>query len=333
MKKTLRIALTLFLILGLTNGLVAQAESTATLYADFSYGDVEAENLVEQYELNYDGELTADLLTEGLSDLTGLDFDIDSFAETDDGLSVDWAAESTLLSGLDDREQVEGFFFYDVDSLSWFMMDSLLRTLKENLGVENIYYTMDGGEDLHLPALGYAQTFPADIPYMGSAFYAAHDNDDALAVSIESPLILVETIAFDGMQADSSAAVEGGYRFDDVTADGIVRSTNMAFSNPPDVTMSGEAYAEYCIERMQGDEPFSNVRVFEDEGYAIQFSYPVMLCYWDVGANEDLRTNIALVIPTDTHTYLYRLSVSADFYDEMHDEVQSVFSGLMLEDL
>ena len=90
---------------------------------------------------------------------------------------MDWAADSTLVAGLDDREQKEEFFFFDYDSQCWFMMDSLWRTLTENLDAENIYYTMDGGQELVLENLSSSiNTFPSDVPYMGSGFYAAHDD-------------------------------------------------------------------------------------------------------------------------------------------------------------
>ena len=90
---------------------------------------------------------------------------------------VGHTADSTLVAGLDDREQKEEFFFFDYDSQCWFMMDSLWRTLTENLDAENIYYTMDGGQELVLENLSSSiNTFPSDVPYMGSGFYAAHDD-------------------------------------------------------------------------------------------------------------------------------------------------------------
>lgn len=84
---------------------------------------------------------------------------------------MDWAPDSTLIAGLDDREQKEDFFFFDEESLRWFMLDSLWRTLTENLDVTEVYYTMDGGEKLTLVGLNPVDTFPAEEPYKGSAFY------------------------------------------------------------------------------------------------------------------------------------------------------------------
>ena len=149
---------------------VSEAESTRidVLYAVFSAEDV------KEYPIEYTGaKKTAEELAHELSELTGLDFIITA-SKADDGWIVDWAADSTLVAGLDDREQKEEFFFFDQDSLCWFMMDSLWRTLTENLDAENIYYTMDGGQELVFEELYSVNEFPYDIPYMGSEFYYAH---------------------------------------------------------------------------------------------------------------------------------------------------------------
>ncbi|MGN0665619.1 MAG: hypothetical protein ACI4KF_03735 [Huintestinicola sp.] len=148
------------------------AESTQTdvLYAVFGAEDV------REYPLEYTGDKkTAEELANELSGLTGLDFNITA-SKTDDGLIVDWAADSTLRAGLDDRVQKDEFFFFDHDTLSWFMMDSLWYTLTENLNAENIYYTMDGGKELFSEELYPVHEIPSDVPYMGSDFYAAHSD-------------------------------------------------------------------------------------------------------------------------------------------------------------
>ena len=149
----------------------AESNHTDILYAVFYTDDV------KEYPITYTGaKKTAEELAHELSELTGLDFTITA-SETDDGWIVDWAADSTLVAGLDSREQKEEFFFFDYDSQSWFMMDSLWRTLTENLDAENIYYTMDGGQELVLEKLSSSvNAFPSDIPYMGSGFYSAHED-------------------------------------------------------------------------------------------------------------------------------------------------------------
>ena len=146
----------------------AESAQTAVLYAVFGAEDI------KEYPIEYTGtQKTAEELADELTGLTGLDFTITA-SKADDGWIVDWDADSTLVAGLDDREQKKEFTFSDQDSMRWFMMDSLWRTLSENLDTENIYYTMDGGQELVFEELYPVNEFPADIPYMGSGFYDAH---------------------------------------------------------------------------------------------------------------------------------------------------------------
>ena len=147
--------------------------TTTTTQTDILYAVFGADN-VKEYPIEYTGEKkTAEELAQELSKLTGLDFNITA-SKTDDGWIVDWAVDSTLIAGLDNREQKEEFYFFDCDSLNWFMMDSLWQTLTTNLNAENIYYTMDGGKELTFEELYPVNEFPSDIPYMGSEFYFAH---------------------------------------------------------------------------------------------------------------------------------------------------------------
>ena len=146
-------------------------QKTAVLYTNMTTGSDSPDIRAHQWE--YSGELNAKVLADGLSELTGLDFVI-TVSNVNDGLSIDWAANSTLLANLGAREQKEDFRFSDADSMRWFMMDSLWLTLTKNLKVENIYYTMNGGKDLAFDELYPVQTFPPDLPYMGSAFFFAH---------------------------------------------------------------------------------------------------------------------------------------------------------------
>lgn len=131
--------LSVFLAAAMLICLLAACGSTQTdiLYAVF-YADE-----VKEYPIEYTGaQKTAEELAQSLSELTGLDFTITA-SQTEDGWIVDWAADSTLVAGLDDREQKEEFFFFDYDSQCWFMMDSLWRTLTENLDAENILSTAE----------------------------------------------------------------------------------------------------------------------------------------------------------------------------------------------
>ena len=160
-------------------GRTEESIRTDILYAVFGDEDV------REYPIEYSGaKKTAEELARELSDLTGMDFTITA-SKTDDGLIVDWAADSTLIAGRDDREQKEDFRFYDYDSMSWFMMDSLWCTLTANLDAENIFYTMDSGRNLVLEKMSPAITIPADTPYMGSTFYLSHDEGRGDVISTE----------------------------------------------------------------------------------------------------------------------------------------------------
>ena len=103
---------------------------------------------VREYSIEYTGDKNGpEELANELSELTGLDFFITA-SRTDDGWVIDWSADSTLVAGLDGREQKEEFFFYDANTLNWFMMDSLWRTITENLGVEHVSNITDGSHTM-----------------------------------------------------------------------------------------------------------------------------------------------------------------------------------------
>lgn len=159
----------------------------ATLYLNLSGGDPDPPpHLLREVAFTHDGAVTPQLLVQELSDYTGLNFAV-AIDEAPDGLIVDWAADSTLLTGIV-MEEKEDFPFYDVDTTSWFMLDSLWETLTKNLSLENVYYTMQGGEPLRLDAVTDAPVLDATSPYMGSAFYFAHSDlkGDDIALPIAS---------------------------------------------------------------------------------------------------------------------------------------------------
>lgn len=158
-----------------------------TLVADFSNGMTGAESqtkgipLPSQNEMPASNALVALYLADELSEWTGLKFTLNDVRFNGNSATVDWSADSTLVSGLGSRTQKEGFYFFDAVSLNWFMMDSLAQTLRHNLEVTTIYYSSDGGsvtfsnpEDM--AAQGLAE-LPADQPYEGSTFFAAHANN------------------------------------------------------------------------------------------------------------------------------------------------------------
>ena len=118
----------------------------------------------------FKGPLTVETLAEGLSSWTGLDFSV-SVAKSDLSVAVDWAARSALLAG---GKPNGDFNLSGAETREWFMLDSLWRTITENFGELDVYYTMNGGKELKVPTIGYPSVFPLDIPYLGCQFYCAH---------------------------------------------------------------------------------------------------------------------------------------------------------------
>ncbi len=162
----LSLCFSLFLTACNTEATNAADIKTAVLYA----ADTSQE--VQTNELEYSGELTPDVLAKGLSDLTGLDFIINSTVNEDE-IYVDWNLKSTLIANLDGREQKENFHFLDADTMRWSMMDSLWLTLSKNFNTNNIYYTMDGGKKLKFEDLYPIAELPPDAPYSGYSYYLA----------------------------------------------------------------------------------------------------------------------------------------------------------------
>lgn len=161
----------LALVLGAATVQTAAAAS-ATLIADFSSGSVEPN--MKKLTHKSAQAATPEELAKALSAWTGLDFTL-TVTDKGDALVVDWAADSTLIANLDNRPQKKEFHFFDADSMRWFMMDSLWRTLNEAFH-KDVYYTMDGGKELKFEELSPINIFPATVPYMGSPFYFAHDD-------------------------------------------------------------------------------------------------------------------------------------------------------------
>jgi len=193
---------------GNTDTTSQQDVKEAVLYTNMTTSSVDPE--IKEHPFEYSGELTAELLATGLSNLTGLDFKITA-KDVDDGLTIDWAKDSTLVANLGDRQQKEEFHFLDADSMRWFMMDSLWLTLTKNLNKENIYYTMDGGYYLTFEELYPVNAFQAEQQYMGSAFYFGHADGkgDLISMNDVEAMELVRQ-SMNEEDRDTLALVGGG---------------------------------------------------------------------------------------------------------------------------
>lgn len=148
------------------------------LVADFSCGasePVRKEYPVEYEDPEGDG-CGVEEMAMGLTQLTGLPFTLDAVTSTNNRtMLISWAADSVLFAG-PPAEPNEAFLFFDYDSMVWFVLDSLHQTILRNIPAAaemDVYYTMNGGEELVLENLSPPRNFGLETPYMGSAFYCA----------------------------------------------------------------------------------------------------------------------------------------------------------------
>lgn len=144
-----------------------EPEQHATLVADMSFGSDNAD-LISKYEYGYNGTLTVEMMAQGLSELTGLNFAIKESATSANSVSIDWALDATFIAGLGEIPQKDEFHMYDGESLTWFMLNSMYRTILENNGGDlEVYYSMDGWKPL-MNEVFAPDGFPVDMPYTGS---------------------------------------------------------------------------------------------------------------------------------------------------------------------
>ncbi len=157
---------------------IGEGENIATLYAVHSMGAVEGTGaLIETYDYYYDDYLSIHMLADALSELTGLDFFLSDVTEDFETYTVSWADNSTLIANPVDIAQKEEFFFSDADSMRWFMMDSLYKTIMENIEAIEVFYMAEGGQELSFDELSPVNAFGTTVPYMGSSFYYNHADD------------------------------------------------------------------------------------------------------------------------------------------------------------
>ena len=167
----------------------------ASLYADHRCGNDDS-SLITPYTLKYPSSSAYDpvLLSELLTELTGYNFAVNSYSIAENGsYTVDWAATGSLFGNSDDLPS-DIFKLHDYDSLAWFILDSMATTVKNNFGCPYVYYTMDGGKELKLPELKLVQSFPSDVPYLGSPFYV-HQYGNTESGDFEMPAELSASLS------------------------------------------------------------------------------------------------------------------------------------------
>ncbi len=322
--------------------------SVATLYTDASYGNVDPpEGTIRQFEMEYEGDLTPEILMDGLTELTGLNFSTNNIRLEDGGyVIVDWSTDSTLLTAEQGWQSTDEFQFQDLDHLRWFMLDSVWKTLTSNSLVDGqvasyVCYTMDGGVDLIVNEL-YPQSMFGDADaYMGSGFYFAHADvvgdeegmEDQTAEMVEDYVpVLSGGPGFTGTTIiETNNDYNGGYFYEDLTEDGLTTIINTGFLSSY-ATYSGEVEG-YFYEKaaeITGYET-QNFSIVEYEDYSAMLTYPAYLATWYTGLNEDTKQWDAVVFNTDTHTYFYAFGTPVDFVDQTQvDMYFNVWDKMML---
>ena len=140
------------------------AEQTATLYIG-----TKAQGFTE-YPMAYEGDLTPEMLIQGIADLTGWDLTLDEpVVSGKGGISVCLSESSALFMGPPEPQKDE-FHMFSAEQLAETLLDSIQKTLQEGFTLEggdpdalDIRYFLKGEQPLALPNLGLS--WALDQPY------------------------------------------------------------------------------------------------------------------------------------------------------------------------
>lgn len=142
----------------------AEGEQTATLYVGTKA------NGFTEYPMTYEGELTPEVLIQGIADLTGWNLTLaEPVISGKGGMSVCLSNESSLFTGPPEPQKDE-FHMFSADELAETILDSIQKTLQEGFVLDpgdpntlDIWYYMEGEQPLELPSLGLS--WAIDQPY------------------------------------------------------------------------------------------------------------------------------------------------------------------------
>lgn len=192
-----------------------ETEKNATLVTDMSFGS----GNISKHQFSYSGTLTVEIMAQGLSELTGLNFAIKESNSANGSISVDWSTESTFIAGLGDIEQKEEFFMFESVSLTWFMLNSMYQTILENNGGNvDVFYSMDGGKPIMNEAFE-PDGLPVDIAFTGSS----EGRGDIIDDDLNSNFTYVEEFTINGDFGESISPAEAAkLTFDTMKDNGSV---------------------------------------------------------------------------------------------------------------
>lgn len=140
------------------------AEQKATLYIG-----TRAQGFTE-YPMTYEGNLTPEMLIQGIADLTGWNLALEEpVISGKGGMSVCLSESSALFEG-PPEPQKEEFRMYSAEQLAETLLDSIQKTLQEGFTLEggdpdalDVWYYLKGENPLALPELGLS--WALDQPY------------------------------------------------------------------------------------------------------------------------------------------------------------------------
>lgn len=121
-----------------------------------------------EYPMAYEGELTPEMLLQGIADLTGWDLSLaDEITSGKGGMTVVFGPEACLFTG-PPVEQKDEFHVYDSLDLTFLALDSIQKTLQNWASSTNpesvdIYFAANGDQPMELTELGV--TWPLEQPY------------------------------------------------------------------------------------------------------------------------------------------------------------------------
>ena len=159
------------------------AVGSATLYIPFDVAEPET------YALPYTGALDASILLYGIASLTGWNCDVTKVDVFSGTARIDLAPTS-LPFAYDLHTPNETFFLPTYADTVFLFLDSLAQTLTQNLGLNGVIFTQNGGQPLTLDRLYTSvELFPADTLYRGSAYYRALLLDDPYSNNDGYPML------------------------------------------------------------------------------------------------------------------------------------------------
>lgn len=121
-----------------------------------------------EYPMEYTGDLTPEMLLQGITDLTGWNISLaDEITTGKGGMTVVFGSDACLFTG-PPEEQKDEFHVYDSLELTFMVLDSIQKTLQNWASPTNpenvdIYFAASGDQPLELSELGVI--WPLEQPY------------------------------------------------------------------------------------------------------------------------------------------------------------------------